>query len=224
MMESIARRRSPILGFLTLRFTLWIAVIAAVVALGIWVTADNSPIPVPVPAAPAAQVESKTVWEPIEQREVQTAARPVPVVLPSTPRPARLKERTITELVQQIRSTNGVDDRLGLIQELAGRNSAEAVLAIQQLFVMERHPKVKAALLSGLSDIDASLVPAVRLQILTTALQGEAREVRSTALDLLSETELPAATALLERAMKSDPDRELREVAAAFYRDRIEAR
>ncbi|HET6406959.1 MAG TPA: HEAT repeat domain-containing protein [Chthoniobacteraceae bacterium] len=209
---------------MTLRFTLWIAVIAAVVTLGIWVTADNSPVPVPVPAAPAAPVESKSVWEPIEQREVENAAGPVPVVLPSTPRPAQAKEKTISELVQQIRSTSGVEDRLGLVQELAGRNSAEAVMAIQQLFVTERHPKVKAGLLSGLSDIDASLVPSIRLQILTTALQGEAREVRSTALDLLSETELPAATALLERAMKNDPDRELREVAAAFYRDRIEAR
>jgi HEAT repeat protein len=109
---------------------------------------------------------------------------------------------------------------LELVQDLAGRNTAQAVKAIHFTFLSEKHPKVKAALLAGLGDMDADLAPETRLQLLTIALRGEARDVRSTALDLLSENDSPAATALLSQAMKSDPDREIRDAAAEYYRDR----
>ena len=70
-------------------------------------------------------------------------------------------------------------------------------MAIQMLFRTERHPKVKAALLAGLGDMDVTLAPEIRHQLLASALRGEGREVRSTALDILGEDDSPTATALL---------------------------
>lgn len=124
------------------------------------------------------------------------------------------------ELIQKIRTTSGTEEKLEQVQDLAGRNTAEAVRGIQMLFGSERHPRIKAALLTGLGDMDPELAPETRRQLLGAALKGEAREVRSTAIELLAEDDSPVATALLEQAMKSDPDRELRDAAAEFHRAR----
>lgn len=126
----------------------------------------------------------------------------------------------MSALIQKIRATSETGEKLDQIQDLAGRNTAEAVRGIQMLFGSERHPKIKAALLTGLGDMDPELAPAVRRQLLGDALKGEGREVRSTAIELLAEDDSPVASALLEQAMKSDPDRELREAAAEFHRVR----
>jgi hypothetical protein len=150
--------------------------------------------------------------------EIALAAETIP------PNPATVakvqNELSVTELIDKIRSAVATEERVDHVQDLAGRNTVEAVMAIQMLFRTERHPKVKAALLAGLGDMDVALVPEIRRQLLATALRREGREVRSTALDLLGEDDSPTATALLGQAMKSDPDQELRDVAAELYRER----
>jgi hypothetical protein len=133
------------------------------------------------------------------------------------------RELSVAELIDKIRTTVATEERCDQVRDLAGRNTVEAVRAIQMLFGTERHPKVRAALLAGLGDMDADLVPAIRRQVLAAALRGEGREVRSTALDLLGDDDSSVATALLEQAMKSDPDQELRDAAAEFYRERTKA-
>jgi hypothetical protein len=144
-------------------------------------------------------------------------AVPLPVKAPVA------KELSVSELIQKIRITAETEERLDQVQDLAGRNTAEAVRGIQMLFGSERHPKVKAALLTALGDMDPALAPEARRQLLGAALKGEARDVRSTAIELLAEDDSPVAAALLEQAMKSDPDAELRDAAAEFHRARSKA-
>jgi HEAT repeat protein len=111
-----------------------------------------------------------------------------------------------------------VEERADLITELAHMDSSEAVLALERLFTIERHPKVQTALIASLLDVDLAIQPDARLRILRAALTNQPRDVRTTALEVLAESDDPAARELLRKSSISDPDHEVREVAAALYK------
>ena len=124
-------------------------------------------------------------------------------------------------LEARFHTTNEKQDRIELAAEIAGRNDAEAVATLGRLFQLERHPEVKVALLANLNDIDHGTAPEARLRVLTAALRGQPRDVRTTALDSLAQLDDPQIEPLLRQAMASDPDREVRDIAAALYRVRF---
>jgi predicted nucleic acid-binding protein len=136
---------------------------------------------------------------------------------PVTPSPRR-SGPYVSTLEQQIRATRSVEERAELITELARTDSAEAVLALERLFTIERHPKVQTALIASLLDVDPTIQPDARLRILRAALTNQPRDVRTTALEVLAESDDPAARELLRKSSISDPDHEVREVAAALYK------
>jgi hypothetical protein len=221
-------RRNIFADLFSLKWGLTAAIIVALGSVGLWLVAENDSAEKParysvegIPPLIAGNVP------PVEQvDEVEGPLTEAPQVAPivksgvpsATPKPQ--SEYSVAELIEKIRNCGRTEERLELVEDLSGRNTAEAVKAIHFVFLTEKHPKVKAAMLAGLGDMDAGLAPDTRLQLLTTALRGEAREVRSTALDLLAENESPAATALLSQTMKTDPDREIRDVATEYYRQR----
>ena len=111
-----------------------------------------------------------------------------------------------------------MEKRIDLISELARSDRPDAILAIERLFATERHPAVQTALIAGLAEMDPSVQPEARLRLLRSALGPRPREVRTTALEILADSDDPAARELLRESSTSDPDHEVREVAAALYR------
>jgi len=133
------------------------------------------------------------------------------------PRPAK-PEVTLAEVERRFLGTQNAEARADLASEVAGFNNAPAVEAISRLFQRERHPTVKAALLASLADIDAAQAAELRLQLLASALQGQPRDVRTTAIENLAQLESPQAMALIQNAVKHDPDSAVREVASELLR------
>jgi type IV secretory pathway VirB10-like protein len=184
--------------------------------------------PTPAPLAPAQTPLPVPAEREQPSREV-SAADPAPVPsLPSTmppvaetPTPPPPKpssgEASVAALEQRIRATRDTEERSELIAELAHRDSAEAVLALERLFTVERHPKVQTALIASLLEVNSAVLPDARLRILRAAVTGQPREVRTTALEVLAESSDAAARELLRKSSVSDPDHEVREVAAALY-------
>ncbi len=111
---------------------------------------------------------------------------------------------------------------MDIAAEIAGRSDDAAVAALGRLFQAEAHPTVKVALLARLDEIDRDIAPEQRLRTLAAALRGQSREVRTTALDCLAQLDDPQVAPLLRQSMKSDPDREVRDIAAAIYRARFD--
>jgi hypothetical protein len=141
-----------------------------------------------------------------------------PPQIPTAIEPRRSNPGTsVLSLEQQIRGTRGADERADLIGELAHDDSPDAVLALERLFTIERHPKVQTAIIADLMDVDPAIRPDARMRILRAALVNQPREVRSTAVEVLAESRDPAALELLRKTSISDPDHEVREAAAALY-------
>ena len=198
----------------------WLALGAAVIALGAaaFVFLAGDPAPVPAHAAPEPSRKSVRI---AESPTTAVVAPPVRREPPPEQEPAA-SEPTIAFLEGRFRAALASTKRVELSREIAAGNDAEAVQAIGRLFRTERHPAVKLALLTNLADIDETEAPAARFQIAADALRGESREVRMTALGLLNRFEDRSATALLHEAMLRDPDHEVRMRASALYRARIE--
>ncbi len=98
--------------------------------------------------------------------------------------------------------------------------TAEAVAAAARLFYNERDPRAREALIAALADLPAEDFLEARLPLLTKALaRSQPRSVRTAALDVLAALDDPRALALLLRAAREDPDKELREAAAARAAD-----
>jgi len=188
---------------------------------------DLPALATPAVAPPAESV--RVSREEAVRHQTATAPEPAPtpketVTSPSTPQPAvtgaprRSAGTSVSALEQQIRSTRDAEGRVDLITELAHGDSPEALLALERLFTIERHPKVQTALIAGLLEVDPAIQPDARFRILRSALTNQPREVRTTALEVLAESKDPTARELLRKSSISDPDHEVREVAAALYK------
>ena len=135
---------------------------------------------------------------------------------------ANVPDPSVAELENTFRRIREPKTRVAFAKQIAGFNDAAAVQSIARLFQKEPSPVVQEALLSALSDIDAQENPEVRLGVLADGLRRSARNVRLTALHSLESIEETQVTELLREASRSDPDREVREVAAELLRERLE--
>jgi HEAT repeats len=185
----------------------------AVASWLLWLRQDDLTVAV----APPASVESR-VRQDGRTHEAATGRRPLVMVLedeasdatkPSNAPP----EATVAELESRFRAEREPGARVEIITEIVGHNDASAVGAIARLFKSERTPSVKEALIAGLADIDPEAAPAERFTILAGAIRGQPRNVRTTAIDLLSQSDEPRDIALLAKAAVEDPDGEVRELA-----------
>ena len=129
---------------------------------------------------------------------------------------APLPEVPVRELERQLQATRGTDARIELLREIAGRNDAEAVQALTRVFHSERHPTVKLQIVSLLGDVDEQAAPQARMELLKSALAGQARDVRLAAIDLLAGIETKEASGILRRIAATDPDTEVRQLAASL--------
>jgi hypothetical protein len=195
---------------------------AACVAIFLAIRSDPSPESPreteTVPSQPLRQMnEAKLQRE--EPREVQSRPAPRPLSPPAEPHapPRPVRAKSAAGLEQEIRAARTSEERIELIAELAHLDAPDAVLAIERLFATERHPAVQTALVASLAEMDPAVQPETRLRLLRMALGPRPREVRTTALEILADSDDPAARELLKESSTSDPDHEVREVAAALY-------
>jgi len=135
---------------------------------------------------------------------------------------ANVPDPSVAELENSFRITKEPKARVEIAKQIAGFNDAAAVESLARLFYHQSHPAVKETLLAALGDIDPREAPEVRLQLLASALHGEARNVRLAALNLLDELDDSRGAELIGDALKNDPDREVRAVAAAMLRERAD--
>jgi hypothetical protein len=199
-----------------------ILILLCAVAFFLWLP-DAPPLePLPQLVTPAYQSKATFLENETTPRSPERLATPS-VQSPASPEPAPRRVQTfrhptalVAELEQRIRATPATQDRIDLVAELAHTDSAAAVLAMERLFNIERHPAVQAAMVANLADLDPSLQPDARMRLLRSALGPQQRKVRTTALEILAESEDPAARELLRKCSVSDPDHEVREVAAAL--------
>jgi hypothetical protein len=206
-----------------------VASVVLLASLAAWIFFGPGPDLPALPALPTPAAGGTISREQVMQDQSAAAPESAPalkesVSLPSTPQPAttaaprRPVGTSVLTFEQQIRSTRDAEGRVDLITELAHADSAEALLALERLFTIERHPKVQTALIAGLLEVDPAIQPDARFRILRSALTNQPREVRTTALEVLAESKDPTARELLRKSSLSDPDHEVREVAAALYK------
>jgi hypothetical protein len=172
-------------------------------APGLAMESTNERAPVPTAPEPIADTEETPSPEP-----------PAPIVKEDDP--------SVRDLEARFRATKVLQEQTDILKQIAGFSDAAAVECLARLFHQQSHPAVKEALLAALGDIDPREAPDARLQLLATALHGEARNVRLAALDLLDELDDPRGAELIADAMEKDPDRQVRDVAAAMIRERAE--
>ena len=150
-------------------------------------------------------------------------AAPTPVPpSPAKEAPAE-RPRSLAELERDFLALRDKDAQMDILAEIAGHNDTAAVQTLARLFPQGRNPEVKESLLARLADINADVAPAARIALLESALTGQPRNVRLTAIDALADSDDPRALAALRRAAQGDPDRLLREAAAA-YADAVQGR
>jgi len=149
---------------------------------------------------------------------VQSEKDKDPLPIPPTTMASQAEPREpISSLEAQYHHTRVTADRIELASEIASWNDSAAVQAIGRLFKSEAHPEIKLALLSGLNDINSEAALDARLDVLTFALHGQPRNVRTAALDSLAQIDDPRIAALLKKVMTTDPDHEVRVTATALY-------
>jgi len=180
------------------------------------VAAERAPQPPPLPAAADSATLPLQAAAPIK---IPTAAASPIAAAPSTP--ASEPEMPLAMLERRFHASSAKEDRIEVAAEIAGRRDANAVAALGRLFQAERHPAVKVALIADLNDIDRDTAPELLMRTLTAALRGQPRDVRTTALEVLAQLDDPQVEPLLKRAMATDPDHEVRDVAAALHRARF---
>ncbi len=145
---------------------------------------------------------------PSEQVEVLQPANPQ---IPTAVR----NNRTITptELIWEINRTVDASERADTVRALVAIDTPASLALVTSLWKTERHPDVKEALLGAIAETDHETDAAAKIAILGSGLVGQARNVRRAAIDALLQFDNPTATAHLRKAAKSDPDKELREIA-----------
>ncbi|MEA3209740.1 MAG: hypothetical protein QOE70_2797 [Chthoniobacter sp.] len=188
-----------------------------------WFFLENEhPLPPPlrVPELAVDQTEPVAPAEPAPADPVAKAEPPE--APPPTDAPADLPP-SVAELEQQFRAAGSVEDRIELARQIADGNNTGAVRALGRLLQLERQPAVKLALLARLNDIDPEVAPEARLDALAFALIGQPRNVRIAVLESLAQIDDPRVGPLLQKAMTTDPGREVRNTAAALYRARFES-
>jgi hypothetical protein len=135
-------------------------------------------------------------------------------------KPARITatppEASPRELEQRFLGTQEKDAQIDVVAEIAGHNNADAVQTLARVFRQARDPVVKETILSRLADIDPEVAPFERIDLLQGALFAQPRNVRLTALDVLAQSEDPRALLAVRRAAREDPDKLIREAAAAI--------
>jgi hypothetical protein len=199
------------------------AVMAAILFYGGSVSRDTEHPPsiaTPSPPALISQEDPAPPTEPSLGEATHGLAGAERSKNPITPSATKQPEPTASALALEVRAAQSTASRIELIEQLAGLNTPEAVQWLRTLYPEQRLPQIKASLVSVLADIDESHAPEARLNLLAQALRGEPRNVRSAAVEVLGQSETPAATKLLREVKSSDPDYELREVAAEFLKDR----
>ena len=155
----------------------------------------------------------------------QTSFISVPVIPSEVPPVSTLRQSSkkpisIPDLERQFQNTRDATARIGLVDEIAVFNDANAVRAIARLFSLEKLPDVKVALLAKLGDIDPDEATDTRYGILSAALERQPRDVRTTALEVVEAFDDPRADQLLVRASATDPDNEVRNIAKSFLEAR----
>ena len=149
--------------------------------------------------------------------------KPTAIARSAAKEPSPERPRTLAELERDFLTQRDKDAQMDIVAEIAGHNDTAAVQALARLFPQGRNPQVKESLLARLADINEDIAPAARIALLESALTGQPRNVRLTAIDALADSDDPRAIAALRRAAQSDPDRLLREAAAA-YAETVEGR
>ncbi len=176
---------------------------------------ESAPAAAIIPARGDNEAHNSAESAPTVEREFEDLP---PVPAPPTPaaKPSLERERSLPELERQFLVEREKDAQVDIVTEIAGHNDAAAVVTLARLFPKGRNPEVKEAVLARLADINAAAAPAARIALLESALSGQSRNVRLTAIDALADSDDPRALAALRRAALSDPDRLLREAAAAY--------
>lgn len=124
------------------------------------------------------------------------------------------------EMEREYLRTTDPRERAATAAAVVSIGTAEAVAAAARLFYNERDPRAREALIAALADLPAEDFLDARLPLLTKAMaRSQPRSVRTAALDVLATLDDPRARALLLRAARDDPDKELREAAAAHAAD-----
>lgn len=212
------------------RRTLLIAGLAAGGAAGWYFLGEVAVAPGPPSREPARPAVLGTPMAmPLESSAPPDAPLPAvppirePRLAPAEPSPVANPHPPVAELERRFRGADASGERSDLAHAIAGRNDAAAVLALGRIFRTERNPVVKAAILSALGDVDASVAPGERLATLDSALRGQPRDVRIAALGSLTQLKDPRSLALLLHASQEDADVFVRETAAALYKARKEA-
>jgi hypothetical protein len=142
----------------------------------------------------------------------------------SAPSVAITAPATIQQLEQRFLTSRKIVERIELAEEIAGFDNAQSVNSMARLFHSETHPQVKVAMIAKLADIDSEAAPDVRLSMLAAALDRQPRDVRTTALEVLEALDDGRAEALLQKSSRTDPDREVRDLAKTFLKSRSAAR
>ena len=144
--------------------------------------------------------------------------RPITIPQPAAPlAPAAVVEPvTVATLKKEYLAARKSEDRADIARMIAGEAMPESFKTIVYLFGIERVPEVKEALLAGLGDMDKDEAVAEKITFLTSAMKGQPRSVRSTALDVLALLDTPESRALVRKAATHDPDQEIRNTAAAL--------
>ncbi len=167
----------------------------------------------PVPAPPLPEVA--TTPPPRRQSEPARVLHPISDVrqaaVGDVAQPA-----SVMEMEREYLRTTDPRERAIAAASVVSIGTAEAVAAAARLFSYERDPRAREALVAALADLPAEDFLDARLPILTKALaHSQPRSVRITALDVLTALDDPRALALLQRAAHDDPDKDIREAAAA---------
>jgi hypothetical protein len=181
------------------------------VAVGVWLVWDQQD-PTPLPSASGANTPSSTESVPqltpaIGPIAGESSLRAVDTALP---------ERSLADAEREFLASREKETQLEAVSEIAGHNDAAAVETLARIFPRSQDPEVKESVLARLADIDPAVAPETRIALLQGALFGQPRNVRLTALDVLGQSEDPRALIALQRAAREDPDKSIREAAAAI--------
>ena len=130
------------------------------------------------------------------------------------------QEEDAQQLEARWRASTDTRERLEIASELAAENEPETVRAIGRLLQVERHPKLRRALLSALAEIDPSVAVEERLGIVQTALRSPSPQLRAIALTALESLDDRRVAPLLHRLSREDLDSTVRVVAAKMLQVR----
>jgi hypothetical protein len=135
---------------------------------------------------------------------------------PPVAQPPGQRAATAAEMEEHYEQATGAESRAEAARSLASLDNGAALQALARLFTKARAYTDRVAIVGALSDSHSEDNLDAKLAILRAALaQGQARQVRSVAVDVTAQLDDPRAVDLLRQAAKLDPDAQIREVARA---------